>query len=191
LRSRQGIYPKRVFLVGHSLGGTLAPRMAAQDKSLAGIIIMAGARRPLEEVARDQLVYLASLTPNGPSPDEGLQALRRAAPESYWKDLSYKPASVAASPDIPMLILQGERDDQVTQADLDGWRDALASRKNVTIKRYPTLNHLFMLSMAGTQEHTVRVRAPRPRRRLRPRRHRWLDCEELRTDTRHLLRVRS
>jgi uncharacterized protein len=45
---------------------------------------------------------------------------------------------------MPMLILQGERDYQVTMADLQGWRDALGSRKNVTIKSYPTLNHLFM-----------------------------------------------
>ena len=43
-----------------------------------------------------------------------------------------------------MLILQGERDYQVTAADLQGWRDALHDRLNVTIKSYPTLNHLFL-----------------------------------------------
>jgi uncharacterized protein len=45
---------------------------------------------------------------------------------------------------MPMLILQGERDYQVTMADLEGWRRALAGRPGVTIKSYPTLNHLFM-----------------------------------------------
>ena len=45
---------------------------------------------------------------------------------------------------MPMLILQGERDYQVTTADLQGWRDALSDRKDVTIKSYPTLNHLFI-----------------------------------------------
>jgi hypothetical protein len=39
---------------------------------------------------------------------------------------------------------QGERDYQVTLADLQGWRDALGARANVTIKSYPTLNHLFL-----------------------------------------------
>jgi hypothetical protein len=29
--------------------------------------------------------------------------------------------------------------------DLQGWRDALKGRPNVTIKSYPTLNHLFMV----------------------------------------------
>jgi hypothetical protein len=43
-----------------------------------------------------------------------------------------------------MLILHGERDYQVTLADLDGWRKALGSRSDVTIKSYPTLNHLFI-----------------------------------------------
>jgi fermentation-respiration switch protein FrsA (DUF1100 family) len=67
------------------------------------------------------------------------------APETYWKDLdSYDPARTAAKLSIPMLILQGERDYQVTLADLQGWRTALEGRANVTIKSYPTLNHLFL-----------------------------------------------
>jgi dienelactone hydrolase len=146
LRSRKGIDPKRIFILGHSLGGTLAPRIAKADPALAGLIIMAGATRPLPDVARDQLAYLASLNPGSPSPEEGLQMLLKAAPESYWKDLeTYKPAQAAATLTLPLLILQGERDYQVTQADLQGWRDALKGRPNVTIKSYPTLNHLFMV----------------------------------------------
>src|SRR5262249_48828945 len=63
-----------------------------------------------------------------------------------WKDLdSYKPREVAAKVKMPMLILQGEHDYQVTQADLRGWRDALSDRTDVTIKSYPTLDHLFMV----------------------------------------------
>jgi dienelactone hydrolase len=147
LRSRQEIDPKRIFVLGHSLGGMLAPRIGAEDPSLAGLIMLAGSTRPLVDSAREQLEYIASLTPNaGISAEQGLKALRSAAPESYWKDLdSYNPAQVAAKLKMPMLILQGERDYQVTMADLKGWRDALADRKDVTIKSYPTLNHLFMV----------------------------------------------
>jgi hypothetical protein len=43
-----------------------------------------------------------------------------------------------------MLILQGERDYQVTMRNLDGWRRALGSRADVSIKTYPALNHIFM-----------------------------------------------
>lgn len=145
LRSRAEIDPKRIFVLGHSLGGMLAPRIGADDPSLAGLIILAGTTRPLLDVAREQLTYLATLTPGAVNPDEGLQALKNAAPASYWKDLdAYKPSEVAATLKMPMLILQGERDYQVTLADLQGWRDAVGGRKDVTIKSYPTLNHLFM-----------------------------------------------
>jgi dienelactone hydrolase len=145
LRAHARIDPKRVFVLGHSLGGTLAPRIAAEDPSIAGLIVMAGATRPLLEVAREQLAYLSSLSPGAPSPEDTLEMLRKSAPEAYWKDLEgYKPAQVAAKLTIPMLILQGERDYQITLADLQGWRDALGGSARVTIKSYPTLNHLFL-----------------------------------------------
>lgn len=147
LRGQDRIDPKRVFLLGHSLGGTLAPRIAAEDSALAGIIIMAGSTRPLAQVARDQIAYLASLAPAGSPVDQDaeLQRLLRAAPDSYWKDLNdYQPAQTAATLTIPILVLQGERDYQVTLDDLKGWRKALDGRPNVTIKTYPALNHLFM-----------------------------------------------
>jgi dienelactone hydrolase len=145
LRKHDRIDPKRVFILGHSLGGTLAPRIAAEDRSIAGLIIMAGATRPFVDVAREQLAYVSSLTPGGINPEEVLERMLRSAPEAYWKDFNaYRPAQTAATLTIPMLILQGERDYQVTLADLQGWRDAVGARAGVTIKSYPTLNHLFL-----------------------------------------------
>jgi dienelactone hydrolase len=145
LRAHPRLNAKRVFLLGHSLGGTLAPRIAAEDRALAGIVIMAGATRPLLEAARDQLAYLAAINPAAPPVEQSLEMLRHAAPESYWKDLDgYQPARVAAALSLPILILHAGRDYQVTDADLQGWREALAGRTNVTIRTYPTLNHLFL-----------------------------------------------
>ena len=42
-----------------------------------------------------------------------------------------------------MLILQGERDYQITMADFDGWKRSLKDHKDATLKSYPKLNHLF------------------------------------------------
>ena len=145
LRHRDRIDPKKIFVLGHSLGGTLGPRIAAADPSLAGLVIMAGATRSLLDAAREPLTYLSTLNPGAVNVDQALAQLRRAAPESYWKDLdAYNPVQTAATLSMPILILQGERDYQVTMTDLRGWRDGLGERKTVTINTYPTLNHLFI-----------------------------------------------
>src|SRR5205085_3823811 len=97
--------------------------------------------RRLQDVIREQVAYISSLTPGSGDQEQAVQQLLKAAPESYWKDLdTYSPARVAATLPIPMLILQGERDYQVTLADLQGWRDALGGRQDVSLKSYPTLN---------------------------------------------------
>ena len=50
LREHAGVDPARVFVLGHSLGGTVAPRVAEADPSVAGMILMAGGAQPLHWV---------------------------------------------------------------------------------------------------------------------------------------------
>jgi fermentation-respiration switch protein FrsA (DUF1100 family) len=65
-------------------------------------------------------------------------------PAHYWLDLrGYKAAEASRDLKHPMLILQGERDYQVTMEDFAGWK-VLSARKNVEMKSYPKLNHLFL-----------------------------------------------
>ena len=167
LRGTVGIDSTKVFILGHSLGGMLAPRIAAQDPKIAGLIIMAGTTRPLEDVILDQFNYIFSLEGamndqqkaqiekikeqvadvKNPtlSPAAESSKLPLGMPAKYWLDLrGYDPAAVAAKLQAPMLILQGERDYQATTADFDGWKKALSSHKKVEFKLYPKLNHLFI-----------------------------------------------
>src|SRR4030095_10271614 len=58
LRNEAVIDKRHVFVLGHSLGGMLAPRIAAADPTLAGFIVMAGAVRPLATATLDQYEYL-------------------------------------------------------------------------------------------------------------------------------------
>ena len=43
----------------------------------------------------------------------------------------------------PLLILQGERDYQVTMADFAIWQAAFPDDESVTLISYPALNHMF------------------------------------------------
>jgi dienelactone hydrolase len=169
LAKRPEIDSRRIFVLGHSLGGMLAPRIARGEARVAGLVMLAGATRPLEQVIVEQLKYIAGLDGKiAPAAQKQIDAAEQSAKEiesptlaadaklnvlgttiygSYFLDLrSYHPAEVAAQLKIPMLILRGERDYQVTSEDFDGWKKALAGKPEVTLKVYPGLFHLFMPS---------------------------------------------
>jgi dienelactone hydrolase len=157
LRTQKEVDPAKVYVLGHSLGGYVAPRIADEDGKLAGLIVMAGNVRPMEDLVIEQLQWLSAqqsaidqakavqakvkkLEPG----DEDSPAVM-GAPPTYWLDLKgYNPAEKAKSLGLPMLILQGERDYQVTMTDFGLWKQALGSAKGVTLKSYPALNHLFV-----------------------------------------------
>lgn len=155
-----------IFLLGHSLGGTLAPRIAERSDALAGIIILAGLVRPLGETVIEQVTYLSSLSGEmsaaAKAQVEQLRLLVNNAkkagtvefdnslplplglPASYWQMANkYQPTETAAGLEIPILVSQGERDYQVTMLDFTLWQFRLSGKKNAVFKSYPRLNHLM------------------------------------------------
>ena len=166
LRSNPRIDASRVFVLGHSLGGMLIPRIVAADPKVRGAIVMAGAARPLEQAMVEQMKYLAmadgTVTPEEQAgidqaskmaetiaalkpEDAATGRLVGGAPASYWLDLrGYDPPAAAKAVHVPMLVLQGERDYQVTMEEFARWKAALAGRPDVTFHSYPGLNHLFL-----------------------------------------------
>lgn len=157
--SAPAVDPRRVFLAGHSLGGFLAPRIAARSPKVAGVVVLAGSTRRLEDIVVDQTRYLAGQGSAAAARAEAFAAVVRdpklgaadkvdmmgiALPGAYFLDLRrYDAPAVAATLKVPILVLQGERDFQVTRADYDGWVKALSGRAGVKLKLYPGLNHLF------------------------------------------------
>jgi dienelactone hydrolase len=78
-------------------------------------------------------------------PNDTVSLLGSTTYGAYWLDLrGYDPVKTASLLKIPILILQGGRDYQVTNANFEEWNKWLAKRKNVTLKVFPDLNHLFM-----------------------------------------------
>jgi dienelactone hydrolase len=168
LKKTSRIDGRRIFVLGHSLGGMLIPRiaLAAKDLGPAGFISMAGLTRTLEDTMLQQMTYLYGLdgqiSAGEAQQNEALKAQiaqvkafkdsdRGAAkpmifnaPPAYWLDLrGYYPPETAKSMDRPFLILQGARDYQVTVEDFDNWKKALEGRPGVVFRLYPKCNHLF------------------------------------------------
>ncbi len=165
LRAQPGIDPSKVYVLGHSLGATLAPCIATEEKKIAGAILLAGTGRDFYDVLDDQLSYIASLP--GPQQHDNrrlyasvrkeMARLRTGAdpddvnilnvPASYWNELNqYATRSLeqAASLKCRLFIANGGRDYQITRKDFNVYRKGLGKRKNVTLRWYENLNHLFM-----------------------------------------------
>ncbi|MEV0585104.1 alpha/beta fold hydrolase [Nonomuraea sp. NPDC050310] len=163
----------RVHVAGHSMGGKVAPRVAAAEPSVAGLVLLAADAQPMHHAAVRVLRHLAAAQP-GPAAEAAVEAITRQAavvdgPDlspstpaadlpfglsgAYWLDLrGYDPVAAAAALDTPMLILQGGRDYQVTvEDDLARWRAGLAHRPDVTIRVHAAADHLFF---AGTGPST-------------------------------------
>jgi dienelactone hydrolase len=165
LRAEPAIDASRIVVLGHSLGAMLVPRIAAADGKVAAFVLLAAPARPLEELMLQQTRYQAEAD-GTITPVEQLQIdaamrvvniVRALTPESppgtplggatasYWLDLKgYDPPREAAPIARPLLVLQGERDAQVTMEDFDRWKAALGGKASATLKSYSALNHLFV-----------------------------------------------
>lgn len=156
-----------IYILGHSLGGYLMPKIAEITPEAKGYIIMGGSTSPLEDLMARQYEYLAGL--DGIKSNEEVEKtkdfktawnkIKQLTPESnyspselmgvpkeYWLYLkNYAPAEEMKGVEKPVLILQGEGDYQVDMAEYKGWKDALSENTNVVFKSYPGLNHLFIM----------------------------------------------
>ena len=178
LTSTPGIDPSRVFLLGHSQGGYLAPRIAEANPGLAGVVVLAGSTRPIVDSLIDQLTYFMTLNPNDVSLRAKLDASKafkvqveaaslradddlvfpvggRLKGAYFLDDRGYDPPKVAQKLRCRILVLHGERDYQVTARDFDGWKSALTGQPRAVLKTYKTLNHLFVSGegMPGPAEY--------------------------------------
>ena len=173
LRQDPRIDPDRIFIIGHSMGAMLAPRIDAEGGSYRGLILMAGTPRKLEEVMAEQvdeainemnslLQRLAVMrTSKLICRFDGLYDLTDEEAKKkkmgggttlyYFKEMGEHPAShYLTSLAKPILILQGEKDFQAkADRDFKAYQDLLADRENVTFRLYEGLNHAFVPSVYG------------------------------------------
>ncbi len=167
LKGDPRIDPGRVFLLGHSMGAMLAPRIDAEGADVKGLVLMAGTPYRLEEIVLRQLaqaagsrsllgrvvglehrIYAKKFARLYEMSDEEARRKKFAGSLSlyYFKEMGRKPAAdYLLETEKPVLILQGGRDFQVlADSDLRRFRELLAGRPNTAFKLYPALDHAFV-----------------------------------------------
>lgn len=154
LKQREDV--SRVYVLGHSLGAMLAPEIAERSKA-DGVIMIAPPARPLEDLMEDQLKYLQSLglADNIEETLKILEKLRKkefppdeivlGVSAKYFYDLRERqPVLTAKRLSVPMLLIFGGRDYQVSEKDREIWTKELSDKENVKIVVFEDLNHLMM-----------------------------------------------
>lgn len=157
LRARRDIDGKRLALIGHSEGGVIGPLLAAQERSLAALVIMAGPSKNGTEILVDQVRWPILTATELP---EETRAVRMQEAELAVRDDSlpalpwlrwfrhYDPLKAARLVRQPTLILHGALDRQVTAGQADTLAAAIRAGGNrrVEVRVFPGLNHLFLPS---------------------------------------------
>jgi uncharacterized protein len=169
LRHEPAVSPRRIFVLGHSQGGTYAPLIAQRAPEVAGVIFLAAGAEPIGAAILRQTRYLATLpgatganaraqlpellpqvaridSPAALAKDSpGTVLLGGAGPAYYLSGFRYHEVATARAIRQPLLFLQGDRDYQVTVAsDLDVWLRGLRGRAGVTVVQFPRADHLFL-----------------------------------------------
>ncbi len=158
--------PTRIFALGHGLGGMVLPRLHQASSLPAGYVFLAAGNTFLADELFRQYHYLFALDGEVDTDEQmtlnhvGSEVSRLhemldgtieakgpilGAPFGYWKEhKDNDPLVSAADIDLPVLILQGERDFSVLPESAERWQQAIVKADDVTLIRYPELNHQML-----------------------------------------------
>lgn len=149
----------RLFLIGHSEGALLAS-LAAQQRDMSGIVLIAGVGRPAPDLIREQISGSSMSEELKRRSDELLETLKRGETDDdvprelmplyrpsvqpyliSW--FAYDPAAAFGTLTIPALIIHGSHDLQVRTADAALLAAARPDATFITIER---MNHVLKSS---------------------------------------------
>ena len=168
LKNDSRIDSEKVFIIGHSMGAMLAPRIDAEGGNFKGLVLLAGTLDTLEGVLFRQLDEMK----NGKSKimswvasaqekkfkksfenlyelsDEEAKKIPYAGGVNlyYFKEMGgHRAADYLEKTEKPVLIMQGTKDLQVNvERDFGGYKRAFGERDNFSFRLYEGLNHCFV-----------------------------------------------
>jgi dipeptidyl aminopeptidase/acylaminoacyl peptidase len=171
LKNNPSVDPKRIALVGHSLGGLWALMEAAEDPNIAAICLMATPAKPYGEVIIEQIEGLLTLQGGNKTDIADTVARQRALyeqlrsgemdpltyPEPTRSQLEFLKALIdisgadyAKEIKCPALILQGDKDlFTVIPAESQLLKQAFdeGGNKKVKLVIFKDLDHIFRLTL--------------------------------------------
>lgn len=148
-----------IWLIGHSEGGLVALKAAADPAGICGVVLLATPGRPMGEVLREQFQANPANAPYRAAAFEAIAALeagRHVDPATLAPPLQplfapqiqgflisafgFDPAPALAGLRLPVLIVQGGRDLQVSDADA---HRLAAAQPKAKLMRLPSVNHVL------------------------------------------------
>jgi pimeloyl-ACP methyl ester carboxylesterase len=151
LKRRTGL--RCVWLIGHSEGALLAEMAAKDNSNVCGLVMLAGTGRKLGVILHEQLesrlpdnrkagafAVLQTLeTGHTADPPLDMMPLFRPSVQPYLiSEMALDPAALLVALKLPVLIIQGDADHNVSVADA---RALSAARPDATLKILPGVNH--------------------------------------------------
>ncbi len=158
LRARKDIDGTRIVLAGHSEGGMVAPMVAATDNTLKGIALLAGPAYTGRQILLYQNKFNIDAAPISQHAKDSIyarvpQQLDSLAGTSPWIAffMAHDPIATAKQVKVPVLVLQGMTDRQVSAEQAPLLEKALrdGGNKSVTVRTFANVNHLFLNDPSG------------------------------------------
>ena len=178
VRGLENLNPDRIYILGHSLGGYAIPRIAKEVEA-AGFIFMAAPAEHMKEYILSQYEYLAKEDGTVTDEEKGIidkvkdQVKLLENPEEltedqvilgaykdYWIDMAaYNAIETAKDIRLPVLVMQGERDYQVTTKQYTIWQDNFEQSPNWVFRSYELLNHFMTAGEgpSGSSEYMIKA----------------------------------
>ena len=167
LKADPRIDKDRIFILGHSMGAMLAPRIDTEGGDVRGLIMMAGSPYRLEDImirqfkqaqgsksivkliaAIEDRIFSKKFDGLYQMSDEEARRRKFAGGTTlyYFKEMGKKTAAdYLLESWKPVLIMQGGRDFQVlADDDYLMFKELLRDRGNTYYRLYPELNHCFV-----------------------------------------------
>lgn len=153
---------KQIYVAGHSLGGYVIPQANQVVEGVDGYIMLSAPARPVIDLYQEQIEYLVNLDGEVTEQEAQMQEATNVdiaiirnpgdlADDTivlgyyllYWvTQNSYDPLSLATEIEVPVLVIQGGRDYQVTVEEYELWQQ-VKNNDLWTYKYYDTLSHIY------------------------------------------------